>query len=110
MKCKAYKCIGTLYTHMESDMNYKCDTCKRIYGPPPELKDYEDYEKLFNDDLVVAVRKLLERLDDGEYDENGNGIEDSDEHNEIKGYFNKFDLWRKNTKEGLQISQYLGQE
>ncbi len=49
MKCKAYACKGTLH---KEGRNSKCDTCKRIYGPPPDLKDYDEYENLFKDDLL----------------------------------------------------------
>lgn len=60
-----------------------------------DLKDYKEYQELFKDDLVVAVRKLLNRIEkDGEYN-----LEDSTEHNNLKRYFNKFALNKKITEE-----------
>lgn len=65
-----------------------------------ELKDYKEYESLFKDDLVVAVRKVLQQIEDPKYvkaiDEYWT-IEDSPEHNALITYFNKFGLHRKLT-------------
>lgn len=59
-----------------------------------DIKDYKEYEKLFNDELVVAVRKVLTRIENkGEFN-----FEDSDEHNALKNYFNKFALHKKISK------------
>lgn len=58
-----------------------------------ELKDYKEYQELFKDDLVVAVRNLLKKIEDGDaYD-----LEDSSEHNALVRYFNKFRLHKKLT-------------
>lgn len=63
-----------------------------------DIKDYADYISLFKDDLVVSVRKLLERIEDkGDRD-----IEDSKEHNKLKKYFNKFGLHRKLTEKQVE--------
>lgn len=63
-----------------------------------DIKDYQDYESLFNDDLVVAVRKILERIEDlGDYE-----LEDSTEHGTLIRYFNKFGLHKKLTEEEVQ--------
>lgn len=59
------------------------------------LKDYEEYEQLFQDDLVVAVRAVLQKIEDGYSHE----IEDSSEHNTLVRYFNKFALHKKITEE-----------
>lgn len=57
------------------------------------IKDYADYVSYFNDDLVVAVRKVLKRIEDrGAHD-----LEDSKEHNALKSIFNKFALHNKIT-------------
>lgn len=62
---------------------------------------YEDYQALFKSDLVVAVRKLLEKIDDqGDRD-----LEDSPEHNALKGYFNKYALHKKINKEEFKTWQ-----
>lgn len=63
-----------------------------------DVKDYADYTSLFKDDLVVAVRKVLKRLEDkGEYN-----FEDSPEHNALIRYFNKFGLHKKLTKKEVE--------
>lgn len=63
------------------------------------IKDYEEYEQLFNDDLVVAVREALMRIENkGEHD-----FEDSTEHNNLKKYFNKFYLHNKVSKEKFNL-------
>lgn len=60
-----------------------------------DVKDYQDYLSLFKDDLVVAVRKLLKKIEDkGVYE-----LEDSPEHNALIKYFNKFGLHKKLTRE-----------
>jgi hypothetical protein len=56
-----------------------------------DIKDYKEYKSLYKDDLVVAVRKLLKRIEDkGDYE-----LEDSSEHNNLKHYFNRFGLHQK---------------
>jgi len=63
-----------------------------------ELKDYQEYEQLFNDDLVVAVRNVLKKILDGQaYD-----LEDSPEHNALIEYFNKFALHKKITEKQFE--------
>ncbi len=58
------------------------------------VKDYQDYESYYKDDLVVAVRKLLKRIEDkGDHE-----LEDSNEHNTLIAHFNKFALHKKITK------------
>lgn len=53
-----------------------------------EIKNYNEYEELFNNDLVIAVRNVLKKIEDGEvYD-----LQDSKEHNALIDYFNKFKL------------------
>jgi len=52
------------------------------------VKDYKEYQELFNDDLVVAVRAVLMKIEDGDVID----LEDSEEHNKLKQYFNKFAL------------------
>lgn len=60
--------------------------------------EYREYCQLFDDDLVCAVRKLLEKIeDDGSHE-----IEDSDEHNALIIYFNKFALHKKITETRLK--------
>lgn len=60
-----------------------------------EIKDYQEYEQLFNDDLVVAVRNVLTVIEDNKHYE----IEDTPEHNALKEYFNKFLLHTKISEE-----------
>lgn len=63
-----------------------------------DVKDYKDYLSLFKDDLVVAVRKVLERIEDqGDMD-----FEDSKEHNALKEYFNKFGLHKELTPKQVE--------
>ena len=60
--------------------------------------EYREYCQLFDDDLVCAVRKLLERIEDaGEHE-----LEDSEEHGALIVYFNKFALHKKITKTQLK--------
>lgn len=54
------------------------------------IKDYKEYQELFNDDLVVAVRAVLMKIEDGGVMD----LEDSEEHNKLIRYFNKFALHR----------------
>ena len=59
------------------------------------IRDYIEYKELYADDLVVAVRNLLRRIEDkGDYE-----LEDSKEHNALITYFNKFGLHKKLTKQ-----------
>ena len=58
------------------------------------MKDYADYESYFKDDLVVAVRKLLKRIED----KGDMHLEDSNEHNSLIRHFNKFALHKKISK------------
>lgn len=68
-----------------------------------DIKDYKDYESLFNDDLVVAVREVLQLIEDeGSYE-----IEDTEGHNKLKRYFNKFHLHKKITKQEFESLQHL---
>ncbi len=60
--------------------------------------EYQEWKELFKDDLVVAVRKLLERIEN----KGDNDLEDSKEHNRLKGYFNTFYLHKKTTKEDFE--------
>lgn len=101
-KCPAYNCSGIL----EKDRTFfTCNECKRSYDKTPELEDYKEYEHLFKDDLVVAVRNLLNRIEnEGEHD-----LEDSPEHNDLIRYFNIFCLHKKVNKQQFEISQYIGQ-
>lgn len=56
-----------------------------------DIKNYQEYEQLFKDDLVIAVRGVLEYIEDkGEHD-----FEDSNQHNGLIGYFNRFALHKK---------------
>lgn len=99
-KCPAYKCEGNLLKNGE---NFKCNTCNRSYGKTPELEDYEDYENLFKDDLVVAVRKVLAKIEnDGEHE-----FEDSEEHNVLIEYFNKFGLHKKINKNKFEVAHFI---
>lgn len=99
-KCPAYQCKGTLE---KSGDIFTCLICNRSYGKTPELKDYTEYEKLFKDDLVVAVRNLLNRIDNkGDHE-----LEDSSEHNDLKRYFNAFCLHKKIGKRQFEISQFI---
>jgi hypothetical protein len=99
-KCPAYKCEGNLEKNGE---NFTCNTCHRTYGKPTELKDYEDYESMYKDDLVVAVRNLLKRIENkGDHD-----LEDSPEHNDLKQYFNWFGLHKKSSKEQFEILNFI---
>ena len=60
-----------------------------------EIRDYKEYEQLFEDDLVVAVRNILLRIENkGSID-----LEDSYEHNALVSYFNKFKLHSKISEE-----------
>ncbi len=59
-----------------------------------DIKDYAEYESYFKDDLVVAVRKLLKRIEDS----GDMNLEDSKEHNALIRHFNKFALHKKITK------------
>ena len=53
-----------------------------------DISSYKEYEKLFDDDLVRAVRLVLEYIETkGDYE-----FEDSYAHNALKAYFNKFGL------------------
>lgn len=62
-----------------------------------DIKDYIEYKELYADDLVIAVRNLLRRIDnEGDYE-----LEDSKEHNALKTYFNKFGLHKKLTKQEM---------
>lgn len=61
--------------------------------------EYREYCQLFDDDLVCAVRKLLEKIED---DNGSHGIEDSEEHNALIRYFNKFALHKKITETRLK--------
>lgn len=55
------------------------------------INDYNEYEKLFEDNLVIAVRKVLDKIENnGDHD-----FEDSKEHNTLIKYFNKFALHKK---------------
>lgn len=63
--------------------------------------NYEDYQALFKDDLVVAVRKLLERIED----KGDRELEDSPEHNGLNRYFNKYALHKKINKEEFKTWQ-----
>jgi hypothetical protein len=99
-KCPAYKCGGILLKNAE---NFTCDRCYRTYGKTPELKDYKDYEDMFNDDLVVAVRNLLKRIEEqGDYE-----LEDSEEHNDLIEYFNKFGLHKKINKNRFKVAHFI---
>lgn len=63
-----------------------------------DIKDYEEYNALFNDDLVVAVRKVLMQIEDPKYIEEIDEywtMPDSTEHGVLIDYFNKFGLHRK---------------
>lgn len=99
--CPAYQCKGILEKNGE---DFTCPICNRTYGKIAELKDYEDYENLFKDDLVACVRKLLEKI----ANEGDDQLEDSDEHNDLIEYFNRFCLHRKVNKEKFEISQFRG--
>lgn len=99
-KCPAYQCKGKLEKNGD---NFTCPICNRTYGKTPELKDYEEYENLFEDDLVVAVRKLLDKI----IEEGTEELEDSDEHNDLIEYFNRFCLYRKVDKNKFKISQFI---
>jgi len=59
-----------------------------------DMKDYADYESYFKDDLVVAVRKLLKRIED----KGDLNLEDSEEHNALVRHFNRFALHKKISK------------
>lgn len=63
-----------------------------------DIKDYQEYEQLFNDDLVVAVRAILRRIDNGD----AYNLQDEKEHNALVEYFNKFGLHRKLSKSQFQ--------
>lgn len=92
MKCKAYECAGTLEY---IDGRHICThNSEHYYYKIPEL-EYKEYKELFKDDLVVAVRKLLEKISN-QGDEN---LEDSEEHNALISYFNKFALHKKVNEE-----------
>ena len=58
------------------------------------IKTYEEYEKLFNSPLVIAVRNVLEMIEDHQV----HNLEDSPQHNELIRYFNKFGLHGKITE------------
>jgi hypothetical protein len=65
-----------------------------------DLKDYEEYESLYKDDLVVAVRKLLNAEEDldifGQIDyEQDPKQKMSDAYSLLMDYFNKFYLFKK---------------
>lgn len=99
-KCRAYQCEGTLEKNEE---NFTCNICKCTYGKTPELKDYLDYESMFNDDLVFAVRKMLKRIENkGDQD-----FEDSAEHNALIGYFNHFGLHKKFGKKQFEVAHFI---
>jgi len=52
------------------------------------IKDYNEYKELFNNELVVAVRAVLNKIENGDIID----LEDSVEHNRLISYFNKFAL------------------
>ncbi len=56
-----------------------------------DVKNYEEYQKLFSNDLVVAVRTIIKKIENN----NGFDIVDSKEHNELINYFNNFRLHKK---------------
>lgn len=60
-----------------------------------DLKDYAEYESVFNDDLVVTVRSILKKVEDN----SGYDFVDSPEHNVLVSYFNLFGLHNKLSKE-----------
>ncbi len=63
------------------------------------VNNFDDYKTLFNNELVVVVRGLLQRIEDmGGYD-----IEDSSEHNALIEYFNKFALHKEIDEEQFKI-------
>ena len=57
--------------------------------------EYGEYCKFFDDELVCAVRLLLQKIED---DCGSHGVEDSEEHNTLIRYFNKFALHKKITE------------
>ena len=59
------------------------------------IKNYKEYEELFEDELVVAVRNLLKKIEE----EVARNLEDSREHNALIRYFNKFSLYGKMDEE-----------
>jgi len=63
------------------------------------IMEYGEYSKLFDDELVCAVRLLLEKIED---DCGGHDVEDSEEHNTLIRYFNKFALHKKITETQLK--------
>ncbi len=60
-----------------------------------DVKDYQEYLQLYKDDLVKIARKILDKVEDGDYHD----FEDSNEHNKLIEYFNKFALHKKITEE-----------
>lgn len=67
-----------------------------------DVKDYAEYKELFKDDLVVIVRKILQKIEDNA----GFDLEDSPLHNELVRYFNKFGLHKKLTKKEMENWKY----
>lgn len=62
------------------------------------IKDYQEYEHYFSDDLVKICRTIMQKAEDFKYEENG--FRDSREHGELIKLFNKFGLHKKlNPKE-----------
>lgn len=58
------------------------------------ITTYKEYQDLYKDDLVKAVRKLLQRIEEkGDYE-----LADSREHHSLIDYFNRFALHKKITK------------
>lgn len=72
---------------------------KIIFKNMKDLKDYKEYIELFNDDLVLGVRKLLIKIENKDL----NNLEDSFEHNYLKEYFNKFSLYKRLTEKDFNL-------
>lgn len=59
------------------------------------IKTYQEYEQFFKDDLVKTCRKIMQKLENFEYD--NKGLQDSEEHGQLIDLFNKFGLHKKLT-------------
>lgn len=71
-----------------------------------DIEDYNEYQSLFKDELIISVRKLLKRLEDqGDYE-----LEDSKEHNNLVEYFNQFYLHKKLSKKEFNIKKMKANE
>jgi hypothetical protein len=84
--------VGDANTKLNKNMKMK-NSIKRfneseVNEGMENVKDYNEYKELFNSELVVAVRAVLNKIENGDI----NDLEDSVEHNRLIRYFNKFAL------------------